>query len=80
MMLPATAVDWVTVRVYQLVFVIFSDREFTPPPNISNYFQERLVKNMQGKITLGDGLQFKNADTKNKKGWLSKEDIQSAVK
>jgi hypothetical protein len=38
------------------------------------------VKTAQGKITLGDEIQFKNDDTKNKKGWLSKEDIQSAVK
>jgi hypothetical protein len=38
------------------------------------------VKTAQDKITLGDGLQFKNADTKNKKGWLSKKDTQSAVK
>ena len=42
------------------------------------------MKTAQGKTALGDGLlyseHFKNVDTKNKKGWLSKEGIQYALK
>jgi hypothetical protein len=62
------------------LYLQFSAIGNPPPHNISNYLQARRVKTAQGKITLGDGLQFKNADTKNKKDWLSKEDSQSPVK